>query len=309
MQRIRFRSPHGHRVLIATLAILFLMVAQAPAGTLDQIRQSGKLTIGYSADASPFSYSDTSGNAAGYAVVLGQKIAEQLKADLRLPTLNVQWVPVTKEGRFRDLQQGKVDLLCGADSETLARRKTADFSIPIFPGGIAALVRTDSSRQLREVLTKGQAVVSRPLWRGSPSQILGQQTFSVVTGTTSEKWLAGKLDKFQLSAKVAPVSSYADGISRVLDGTSNVFFGERAIILDMIKRSPSARDLIVLDRHFTNERIALALPRGNDDFRLVVDRTLSQLFNSPDFSYLYAKWFGEPDEFTLNFFSVNALPE
>jgi ABC-type amino acid transport substrate-binding protein len=309
MKRIRSVSPRGYRFLIATLAILFLMAAQAPAGTLDQIRQSGKITIGYSPDASPFSYGDTSGNPTGYSVVLCQKIAEQVKSELNLPKLAVKWVPVTKEGRFLDVQQGRVDLLCGANSETLERRKIVAFSIPIFPGGIGALVRTDSSRQLREVLTKGQAVVSRPLWRGSPTQILGQQTFSVVTGTTSEKWLAGKIDKFQLSAKVVPVKSYDDGIRGVIEGTSNVFFGERAILMDLAKRSPLARDLIVLDRHFTNERIVLALRNGDENFRFVVDRTLSRLLGSPDFHYIYEKWFGKPDQFTLNFFEMNALPE
>ena len=91
-----------------------------------------------------------------------------------------------------------------------------------------------------------------------PAQILEGKTFSVVAGTTSESWLAGRLDKFQLTAKVVPVDSYEAGIQRVLDRSSDVFFGDRAILLDAAKRSPSARDLIVLDRQFTYEPIALA---------------------------------------------------
>jgi putrescine:ornithine antiporter len=157
-------------------------------------------------------------------------------------------------------------------------------------------------------LTKGKAA-SGPFWRASPAQILEQQTFSVIPRTTSETWLAGRLDKFQLTASVVPVASYEEGIRRVLDRSTNVFFGDRVILLEAAKRSPSKRDLIILDRRFTYEPIALALPRGDEDFRLLVDRALSRLYASEDLHFLYAKWFGEPGEFALEFFRLSALPE
>jgi len=296
-------------VAFALIAALLPRPAEAadPA-TLEGVKKSAKLRLGYRDNARPFSYRDESGNAAGYSVALCQKIAEQVKAELQLATLTVDWVPVQVETRFSDLRQGKVDLLCGADSETLTRRKEVAFSIPIFPGGIGALLRSDSSFRLRQVLTKGAAAAG-PLWRASPAQILNQQTFSVIKGTTSENWLAGRLDKFQLSAKVLTADSYEDGVKQVLDRSANVFFADRAILLDAAKRSASAGDLIVLDRHFTYEPIALALARNNDDFRLLVDRTLSGLFGSKDVPYLYAKWFGEPDPEALDFFRMSVLPE
>jgi len=316
MQRIGWQGPSGHRVGIAVCAIAFLAaalqpLAQAAPGspsTLERVKQAGKLTLGYRADARPFSYRDEAGNAAGYSVALCQKIAEQVKAELKLSALNIEWVPVTMDSRFGDVQQGKIDLLCGADTVTLARRQEVSFSISIFPGGIGALLRSDSSYRLRDVLTKGPAA-SRPFWRASPAQLLQQQTFSVVAGTTSEKWLAGRMEKFQLSAKVVPAENYEDGVRKVLDRTANVFFGDRAILLEAVQRSPSARDLIVLDRRFTNEPLALALQRGDEDFRLLVDRTLSHLFESADFRFLYAKWLGEPDADALNFFQMTALPD
>jgi ABC-type amino acid transport substrate-binding protein len=189
----------------------------------------------------------------------------------------------------------------------LARRKEVAFSIPIFAGGVGAMLRADSSFRLRQVLSKGQQ--AGPFWRASPAQILEQQTFSVVTGTTSASWLTSRANTLQIAAKVVPVDSYDAGIRRVLDRSSNVFFGDRAILLDAAKRSSSAQDLIVLDRRFTYEPIALALGRGDDDFRLVVDRTLSQIFGSAGFRDTYAKWFGKPDEDALTFYGQSALPE
>ena len=67
--------------------------------------------------------------------------------------------------------------------------------------------------------------------------------------------------------------------------------------------------LVVLDRLFTYEPIALTLARGDEDFRLAVDRALSQAFESPDFPELYRKWFGVPDPSALVFYRMNALPE
>jgi polar amino acid transport system substrate-binding protein len=76
-----------------------------------------------------------------------------------------------------------------------------------------------------------------------------------------------------------------------------------------VKRGSSADELVVLEREFTYAPIALALERGDADFRLVVDQSLSQIFHSEKFHDLYGKWFGEPDESADTFFRMSALPE
>jgi ABC-type amino acid transport substrate-binding protein len=316
MQRVRPATPRGHRVRIASCAFaLFAVVplalaetAPASAGTLDEIKAGGRIRLGYRSDARPLSYRDESGTAAGYSVELCQRVAEAAKVELGLGALAVQWVPVTIENRFRALEKGEVDLLCGAETATLARRAEVAFSIPTFPGGIAALVRVDAPARLREVLTR-RPPEFLPYWRGTIGRVLQAQTFSVVAGTTSEGWLASRAKDFQIAAKVAPVESYEAGVQRVLDRSSNVLFGDRTILLDAATRSPSARDLTVIDDLFTFEPKALGLRRGDEDFRLVVDRTLSRLYRSGEIGGLYAKWFAEPDESVLAFFRWNALPD
>jgi polar amino acid transport system substrate-binding protein len=284
-----------------------MLAAPALADTLDRIRESGKVTLGYRTDARPFSYQDESGKPAGYSIALCEAIAESTKTDLGLSALSVEWVPVTIQDRFQAIKDSKIDLLCGAETETLGRRTQVAFSIPIFEGGIGALVRADSPPPLREVLS-GKPL-SGPIWRGSPARVLEKKTFSAVAGTTSEKWLNSQIDKLQLTATVVPVDSYATGIARVLDGSTDVFFGDRPILVDAIQGNSSGSDLVVLERLFTAEPIALALARNDDDFRLAVDRALSQLYGSPAFHDLYQKWFGEPDDTTLAFFRMAALSE
>jgi ABC-type amino acid transport substrate-binding protein len=294
------------RTFAAFACALLLSGFAHAAGTLDAVAKSGKLTLGYRTDARPFSFRDESGNAAGYSVALCGKIADQLKSELKLAALALNWVAVSAEDRFRSLAEGKVDLLCGADTVTLSRRKDVSFSIPIYLGGVGALLRSDAPFGLTKALAERPAP-SGPLWRGTPTeQLLVEQTFTVVSGTTSEKVLTERISTFRLKAKVVPVKDYAAGVQAVFERKASVFFGDRPILLEAAK---SRGELVVIERRFTDEQIALAMRRGDDDLRLVVDRTLSRLYGTPEFRAEYTKWFGQPDERAAAFFRSVALPE
>jgi polar amino acid transport system substrate-binding protein len=306
----KYRTGIARRALapIAALVLLLACTSFASAATLDRVRETGKLTLGYRADARPFSYTDEAGKAAGYSIALCQRIADAVKAELKLPALSVEWVPVTLEGRFKALQEGKIDLLCGADTETLSRRKDVAFSIATFAGGIGAVMRAKESLALRAVLNGTRS--SRPIWRGDPARtLLAKATFSVLPSTTSEAALTRRMRELDIDATVVPVDSYQAGIDRVLERKTDVFFGDRQILVDAVARSSSKDDLVVLDRRFTYEAEAFALPRGDEDFRLLVDRTLSTFYNTKQFLDEYTKWFGKPSLATAVFFVAASLPE
>jgi len=298
------------RPALLSLALLSALASpaitgQAAAGTLERIKEKGKITLGYRTDARPFSYQDESGKPGGYSVDLCQGVAEQAKTQLGLSSLALEWVPVALDERFDTVEQGKVDLLCAADSVTLERRKTVSFSIPIFPSGIGAVLSTDAQPALAQVLS-GKPDTD-PIWRGSPARILNMKTFAIIKGTRSEKWLPERINAFQVSATVVPVENYSEGIKLVLGRNVDVLFGDRPILLDAA--AGNAGKLNVLDRLFTYEPLALALQRNDDDFRLVVDTALSRTFSSPDIAELYRKWFGLPDAEAANFFRKMSLPE
>ncbi|HUL03467.1 MAG TPA: amino acid ABC transporter substrate-binding protein [Gemmatimonadales bacterium] len=306
-------APWGHRTRLAVWAIAVLAsaapaFAQQPAGTtIDRIKKSGKIRLGYREDARPFSFRDAAGSAAGYSVMLCQKVADAVKAELAMPALATEWVTVPVADRFAAVQQGRVDLFCGADAQTITRRKDVSFSIPIFASGIGAVLRKDAAARLKDVLSgKPQ---SSPTWRAQAGQLLQAQVFTVVTGTTAESWLNGKMKEFNLSAGIRPVDDYQTGLQRVVDRQAQVFFGDRAILLGALAASKAGTQLMVLDRYFTNENVSLTLARGDDAFRLVVDRTLSRLYVTPEFRTLYVQWFSEPTENALTFYRLNALPE
>jgi len=306
----------GHRgqdapVVLAVLVPLLMLLATSPAlaaGALERIKAAGKLTLGYGADARPFSYKDESGAPAGYAIALCGKIADAAKTDLGLPALKVEFVPVARDEGLRAVVQGKIDILCEATVPTLTMRKQVSYSIPIFASGIGAVVRKDAPQRLKDILS-GRTPPTSPTWRANADQLLRLSTISLVAGTREERKVTDRLNELELIPRIAPVNDYATGLERVADGRSNVFFGDRAILLDAVKRSNFSGELQIIDRFFTHEMLAFAVPRDDENLRLVVDAALSRLYRSNEFRDVYEKWFGRIDERTLSVFRLTALPE
>ena len=86
-----------------------------------------------------------------------------------------------------------------------------------------------------------------------------------------------------------------------------MLFGERSAMLGAMDEA-SMRKVAIFPRLFTHEPLSLALARGDDDFRLVVDRALSGFYSSADFPKAYGKWFGDFDEATRTFFLWSTPP-
>lgn len=277
-----------------------------PVLALDRIRASGKLTIGYRADAAPMSSRDASGNAAGYSIAVCRKVVDALKTQLAVPTLAVDWVTVS--AGFDDVRAHTVDLVCAADEVTQAQRELVSFSIPIFPGGVSGAVRKNASESFQHALEE-RPPPYQTLWRGTPPPTLEHRTYAALGGSTTLDALMDRMKSLRLTASIVAVDTYDAGVAKVLDGGTDVLFGDRARLLDAVKRSAGAKQLRVLSRHYTFAPIALALARNDDDFRLAVDRALTATYLDPSFGDVYAAAFGAPDSDTVAFFRATAVPK
>jgi ABC-type amino acid transport substrate-binding protein len=306
-RRVPLKRPWAVAMLgLATLAA-WGAAGSAAALTLDQIRTQGKIRLGYQAEARPFSFKDEAGKPEGFSVTLCQIAAEEIKTKLGAPEIPIEWVPVTPEEAVGSVQSGEVDLLCGAVSVTLASRAKFSFSIPIYPGGIGAVLRVDGALALRDALEKKPD--TGPFWRASPARLLSKKTFAVVKGSYAERWLAEKMSYFQIDSAILPVDSYDAGIAALEGGSADAFFGNRAVIVETAGNQMANGSLVALGRNFTNEPVAIAMPLNSDELRLAVDSALSREIQSSEFRDLYIKWFGVPDPATLQFYIFSALAE
>jgi polar amino acid transport system substrate-binding protein len=269
--------------------------------TFDKVRGSGHLRLGYLPQAKPFTSVGADGKVEGYGAALCGEIARRVQAELAMPQLAVDWVPVTMDTGFTLVMRGDVDVLCTPTVATLGRRKALAYSLPTFAGGVRAVVRSDAPSTLKDVLEATPA--QRNVWRGSPAMSLIKEVrFAAVAGTTSERWLATKVQTFKINAATTSVPDYASGLRFLQEGKYDVFFAERDVVLANLDEASKSK-VIILNRQLTHEPLALGLPRGDEDFRLFVDTVLSNTYNAADFPALYVKYFGAFDEPSRLFFS------
>lgn len=278
---------------IAAFGLLATVVCAsvASAQTLDRLRETGELRVGYRQDAAPFSYADALGEATGYSVDLCRAVAAHLKTGLEFDRLAIDYVPVDAEGRFEAVRAGRVDLLCGATTATLARREMVDFSIATFVDGASVLFRADGPDDFESLAGARVGV------RGA---------------TTTEEALRNTVDDMDLEVEIVAVPSHDEGLRLLEAGEITAYFGDRAILLFLAIRSAEPGDLRLSERYFTVEPYALALPRGDDAFRLAVDRALSRLYRDGEIERIFTGAFGaeaEPSELLRALYVISALPE
>jgi polar amino acid transport system substrate-binding protein len=295
--------------VVAVLTAIFV-APPAGAATIDRIKDTGHIRFGFMRDAPPFSISADGGTPDGYAVSLCKSVAENLKRDLALPGLTIDWVPLAANERLTAISKDKIDLLCVPMSETLGRREHASFSLPVFAGGNRAAVRSDAPAALRNVLSESRP--TKPVWRGTPAATVLESTkLAVVGGTSGETWVNARAKTLQGNAHVERLPDYATALRQLVTGDVDVVFGDRVVMLGALQAldQKTRSNVVILDRMFTHEHAGLALAYGDDDFRVLVDRALSRIYASPEFAALYAKWCGEFDERARTFFVWNTLPE
>src|SRR5262249_43588986 len=138
---------------------------------------------------------------------------------------------------------------------------------------------------------------------------LEHRTYSAIGGSATLEGLIDRMKALRLTASIVPVDTYDAGIARVQDGGTDVLFGDRAHLLDAVKRNADAQKMRVLTRRFEFMPIALALVRNDDDFRLAVDRALTATYLDPSFGEIYQTTFGAPDADTVAFFRATAVPK
>jgi glutamate/aspartate transport system substrate-binding protein len=117
------------RLIVAAIgfAVAASLVASAGASTLDKIKTSGAIVIGYRADAPPFSTEGADGKPEGFSIDLCNGIAAATKNKLQLDDLKVKYIPVTASNRIEKLETGEVDIECGSTTRTLSREASARF--------------------------------------------------------------------------------------------------------------------------------------------------------------------------------------
>jgi ABC-type amino acid transport substrate-binding protein len=263
--------------------------AQSP--TIDKMRKTGVMSIGYIDGALPFSYLER-GVAKGYSIDICDRVANELRRSLKLPNLKTAWVPLTVQNRLEAVRKGQVDLECSTTSLTLSRQEAVDFSLTIFVDGASIMVR-----------------------KADPFARLGDfsgQRIAVISKTTTEQRMSGVLAKTLTDAQLVPVQTREEGLGLLARKEVSGFAADRTTLIGAAVTSGSPGSWRLLDDIYSVEPYALALRRGDADFRLAVNRALAGLYRDGGIAEVYNKWFGqfgEPPPLLAALYLLNSLSE
>jgi ABC-type amino acid transport substrate-binding protein len=260
--------------MLRLLAVLALLApAIAGAQTLDKIRKTGVITLGYIDGAAPFSFTDGNGEPQGYSVDLCRAVAEGVAAQLKRQGMKTRWVKLTIQNRIDAVRKKEVDLECSTTTWTLSRQQLVDFSLVTFVDGGGLLVGAQSS--------------------AGRLQDFGGKRIAVIRGTTTEKALRATLGRHDVKAEVVTVEKRDEGLALLRESQVEALAADRTTLIGVVVMSRSGPgNFRLLDQDFSIEQYALMLPRGDHDWRLAVNRQLARVYRSGQIQDIYARWLG-----------------
>ena len=243
--------------------------------TLRRIRDTGVLLLGVRETSVPFSFLDAQKQPQGYSVDLCLRVADAIKADLKLPRLEVRFVPVSSSNRIPALLEGKIDLECGSTTNTRDRQKQVAFAYTTFVAGIKMLAKKSANVDSIEDL-RGKPVV-------------------VTKGTTSEKMMRTLNDERVLRMTLIESPDHGESFKAVDEGRAVAFPMDDVLLYGLISKARKPDDFAVVGRYQSVEPYAIMLRRDEPQFEKIVNRALIDLFQSGEIRRIYAKWFATKD--------------
>jgi glutamate/aspartate transport system substrate-binding protein len=268
------------------------LAAEELTGTLQQIKKSGQIRIGYRVSEPPMSFLDKDGNPIGYSIDICKGIVTEVENKIGTD-VKVEYVPVTADGRFKALGDNKIDILCGSTTKTLSRSELVDFTQLTFVTG-ASLMTLKDNKALDSAGFDGTKI-------------------GVVKATTTAVALEKLIRESSTDAEVVLFNSAKESIDALRKKKIDAFSSDQIVLIGLALKEPDPMNFVVKSDVFSFEPFALAVRRNDADFRLVADRVISELYRSRKILEIYDKWIGNFTRKRLPIFDamikLNATPQ
>lgn len=269
------------RPRLVTLAMLPLVAslqsivtANAASPTLEKIRSSGKITFGYREASIPFSYLGADQKPVGLSIDLCSAIADRVKAELKADKLEASYVAVNASNRIPLLQNGTIDVECGSTTNTAERQKQVSFSVATFVTSPRWLVLSSSP-------------VTDPKDLQSKTVVVTQGSLNL---GPAEKLIADE----KLAATIVQTKDHGESILMLRTGRAAAWFEDDILIAGLVAMSPNPKAFRLLPMTYSPSYYGLMLPKGDPEFKTLVDDVVRKQMTSGQFEKLYQKWFESP---------------
>ena len=249
--------------------------ADAAGSTIDKIKKSGTIVLGYRDASIPFSYiADDPNKPIGYAHDLQLKVVDALKKQLNLPDLKVRYNLVTSQNRIPLVVNGTVDLECGSTTNNVERQKQVQFSNNFFVVGTRLL--TDKATGIKDYTDlKGKTVVT-------------------TSGTTSERLLKEYNDKNKAGINVISAKDHGESFLMLQNGRAQAFMMDDVLLAGARAKSADPAKWDIVGTPMSYENYGCMMRKGDAEFQKVVNDALNEVYKSGEINKLYTQWFENP---------------
>ena len=257
---------------VVLIALAGPAAAQELRPTLDKIRETGTIQLGYRETSRPFSFTGPDGRPAGYSVDVCVQVAAAVRQHLKLADLKVDWVAVTPAVRVARLVKGSIDLECGSTTITFGRMEQVAFSHMIMVDGGSLLATVDS----------GITAVKD----------LSGKRVGVIANTTTERALTAALAAIRVQAQIVNITDHGEGLQGLEGGRLEAYASDRLLLAGLLATAKNPAKLRLSTELYSYEPYGLMLRRGDNAFQAQVNRALSALYRSREIVPIYERWFG-----------------
>ena len=256
------------------LALTALFATGVQAQTLDKIRKDGSITIGHRDASMPFSYFDDKQQPVGYSMDICIKIADAVKAELKMPNLAVKLNPVTSATRIPLMANGTIDLECGSTTNNIERQKQVAFAPTTFVTANRLVAKKSSNISKLDDM-KGKAIVS-------------------TSGSTNLKQITEENGKRNLGMNIAAAKDHAEAFLMVETGRAVAFAMDDILLFSFVASSKAPADYMITSEALSVEPYGIMMRRDDPAFKKVVDTAVTNLMKSGELEKIYNKWFMSP---------------
>ena len=244
------------------------------SGTLDKIKKSGTIVLGYRDSSIPFSYiADNPNQPVGYAHDLQLKVVEAVKKKLDMPDLKVRYNLVTSQNRIPLVSNGTVDLECGSTTNNKERQQQVAFSTGFFEVGSRLLTAKDSGVKDFADL-KGKKLVT-------------------TAGTTSERYIRQHEKELGIG-EVISAKDHAESFLMLQNGRAAAFMMDDILLAGEKSKAKDPNKWEIVGTAPIHEIYGCMMRKGDAGFKQVVDDAIKATYSSGDINAMYKTWFQSP---------------
>jgi glutamate/aspartate transport system substrate-binding protein len=263
------------RILLAlTAALAVAGTAGAQEGTLKKIKDSGAITIGHRDASIPFSYYDDKQQPIGYSMEICGRVVDALKAELKMPKLEVKYQLVTSANRIPLMANGTIDLECGSTTNNIERQKQVWFAVTTFVTANRLVAKKAANIQKLDDM-KGKTIVS-------------------TAGTTNIKQITELNAARNLGMNVVSANGHSEAFLMVETGRAVAFAMDDILLAGLVASSKSPADFAIAPEALSVEPYGMMVRKDDAAFKKSVDAAITALFKSGEINKIYAKWFTSP---------------